>query len=83
MFGAQVALTLLMLTAAASAGKGFLHLVNMDLGYDPHQTMSVPIPISTTTRFHAMTCPSLCLTSDDYSPVFASVIDTGGVLRKV
>ena len=45
MVAAQVALTLLMLTAAAAAGKGFLHLVNMDLGYDPHRTMSVPIPI--------------------------------------
>jgi predicted permease len=45
MVAAQVALTLLMLTAAAAAGKGFLRLVNMDLGYDPHRTMSVPIPI--------------------------------------
>ena len=45
MVGAQVALTLLLLTAAAAAGKGFLHLVNMDLGYDPHQAMSVPIPV--------------------------------------
>src|SRR5437763_7941905 len=42
---AQVALTLLMLTAAAAAGKGFLRLANMDLGYDPHYTMSVPIPV--------------------------------------
>lgn len=45
MVAAQVALTLLMLTAAAAAGKGFLKLMNTDLGYDPHQTMSVPIPI--------------------------------------
>jgi predicted permease len=45
MVATQVALTLLMLTAAAAAGKGFLRLVNMDLGYDPHRTMSVPIPI--------------------------------------
>src|SRR5437667_1106665 len=42
---AQVALTLLMLTAAAAAGKGFLRLVNTDLGYDPHNAMSVPIPV--------------------------------------
>ena len=41
----QVALTLLMLTAAGAAGKGFLRLVKTDLGYDPHYTMSVPIPI--------------------------------------
>jgi predicted permease len=45
MVGAQVALTLLMLTAAGAAGKGFLKLVNADLGYDPHQTMSLPIPV--------------------------------------
>jgi predicted permease len=45
MVAAQVALTLLMLTAAAAAGKGFLRLVNADLGYDPHRTMSVPIPV--------------------------------------
>jgi len=45
MVAAQVALTLLMLTAAAAAGKGFLRLVNMELGYDPHRTMSLPIPI--------------------------------------
>ena len=45
MVAAQVALTLLMLTAAGAASKGFLRLVHTDLGYDPHQTMSVPIPI--------------------------------------
>jgi predicted permease len=45
MVATQVALTLLMLTTAAAAGKGFLRLVNMDLGYDPHQTMSLPIPV--------------------------------------
>jgi predicted permease len=45
MVAVQVALTVLLLAAAAAAGKGFLRLVNMDLGYDPHQTMSVPIPI--------------------------------------
>lgn len=41
----QVALTLLLLTVATAAGKGFLRLVDADLGYDPHNTMSVPIPI--------------------------------------
>jgi predicted permease len=45
MVATQVALTLVMLTAAAAAGKGFLRMVNMDLGYDPHRTMSLPIPI--------------------------------------
>lgn len=50
MVGAQVALTVLMLAAAATAGKGFLHMVNADLGYDPHNTMSVPIPIHENTH---------------------------------
>jgi predicted permease len=43
--GAQVALTLVLLTGAGAAGKGFLRLVQADLGYDPHNTMSVPIPV--------------------------------------
>ena len=45
MIAVQVALTLLLLTAAGAAGKGFFRLMNADLGYDPHHTMSVPIPI--------------------------------------
>jgi predicted permease len=50
MVAAQVALTLLMLTAAGAAGKGFLRLVNTNLGYDPHNTMSVPIPVHENTH---------------------------------
>ena len=45
MVALQVALTLLILSAAGAASKGFLRLVKTDLGYDPHQTMSLPIPI--------------------------------------
>jgi predicted permease len=45
MVAVQVALTLLMLTAAGAAAKGFLRLANADLGYDPKSTMSVPIPV--------------------------------------
>ena len=45
MIATQVALTLLMLTAAGAASKGFLRLVNADLGYDPTNTMSLPIPV--------------------------------------
>ncbi len=45
MVGAQVALTILLLTVASAAGKGFLRIVKADLGYDPHNAMSVPIPI--------------------------------------
>ena len=45
MVAVQVALTLLMLTAAGAAGKGFLRLANANLGYDPRNTMSLPIPV--------------------------------------
>lgn len=50
MVGAQVALTLLMLAAASAAGKGFVKLVDTDLGYDPHFAMSVPIPVHENTH---------------------------------
>ena len=50
MVGTQVALTILMLSAAGAAAKGFVHLVRADLGYDPHNTMSVPIPIHENTH---------------------------------
>jgi putative ABC transport system permease protein len=45
MVAVQVALTLLMLTAAGAAQKGFLRLANADLGYEPNNTMSLPIPV--------------------------------------
>lgn len=41
----QIALTLLLLTSAAAATNGFLRLIRTDLGYDPHNTMSVGIPV--------------------------------------
>lgn len=41
----QIALTLLLLTSAAAAINGFVRLVRTNLGYDPHQTMSVGIPV--------------------------------------
>ena len=67
MVAAQVALTLLMLTAAGAAGKGFLRLVNTDLGYDPHQTMSVPIPI------HEGTYPSWKERSEYFEQIRARI----------
>jgi predicted permease len=41
----QIALTLLMLAAAGTAIEGFLRLVYTPLGYDPHNVMSVGLPI--------------------------------------
>lgn len=43
--GGQIALTLLLLTSSAAAVNGFVKLVRTDLGYDPHHTMSVGIPV--------------------------------------
>ena len=40
----QIALTLLLLTSAAAAINGFVRLVHTELGYDPHNVMSVGIP---------------------------------------
>ena len=41
----QITLTLLLLTSAASAVNGFVRLIHTNLGYDPHNTMSVGIPV--------------------------------------
>src|SRR5260370_9652714 len=40
----QIALTLLLLPSAAAAINGFMGVVRADLGYDPHNVMSVGIP---------------------------------------
>ncbi|HEY3835061.1 MAG TPA: FtsX-like permease family protein, partial [Bryobacteraceae bacterium] len=41
----QIALTLLLLTSSAAAMNGFVRLIHAKLGYDPHNTMSVGIPV--------------------------------------
>ncbi len=41
----QIALTLVLLAAAGAAIDGFLRLMRTNLGYDPHNTMSVGIPV--------------------------------------
>ncbi len=41
----QIALTLLLLTSAAAAINGFLQVVHVNLGYEPHNVMSVGIPV--------------------------------------
>ena len=43
--GLQIALTLVLLAAAGSAMQGFLKVVHTPLGYDPHNVMSVGIPL--------------------------------------
>lgn len=41
----QIALTLLLLTAAGASVAGFVRLMHTQLGYDPHNTMVVGIPL--------------------------------------
>jgi predicted permease len=41
----QIALTLVMLAGAGAAMQGFLRLIHTPLGYDPHNVMSVGIPV--------------------------------------
>lgn len=41
----QIALTLLLLTAAGAAIQGFERMMKRPLGYDPHHVMSVGIPV--------------------------------------
>jgi predicted permease len=41
----QIALTLVMLAGAGAAMQGFLRLLHTPLGYDPHNVMSVGIPV--------------------------------------
>ena len=45
LIAAQAALTLLMLAGAGTAMRGFLRLIHTPLGYDPHNVMSVGIPV--------------------------------------
>jgi len=45
LIAAQIALTLVMLAGAGAAMEGFLKLIRTPLGYDPHNVMSVGIPI--------------------------------------
>jgi predicted permease len=45
LIGGQIALTLLMMAGAGAAIEGFLRLAHVKLGYDPHNVMSVGIPV--------------------------------------
>ena len=51
----QIALTMVMLVAAGGALQTFVHLLHVPLGYDPHNVMSVGIPVhdNTYTKWEA------------------------------
>jgi predicted permease len=45
MVASQVALTVLMLMLSITAAKGFLHILDTDLGYDPRNCVALGIPV--------------------------------------
>jgi putative ABC transport system permease protein len=49
LIGGQIALTLVMLAGAGAAMQGFVKLLHTNLGYDPHNVMSVGIPVHANT----------------------------------
>jgi putative ABC transport system permease protein len=46
----QIALTMLLMTAAGAAIQGFVRMMHVPLGYDPHHVMSVGIPVHDNTH---------------------------------
>ncbi len=57
----QIALTLLLLTAAGIAIQGFVRMLHVNLGYNPHNVMSVGIPV------HEHTFPTWAERSDYFT----------------
>jgi predicted permease len=69
----QIALTLLLLAGAGSAMEGFVRLMHTPLGYDPHNVMSVIIPI------HANSYTTLSARGAYFEQLRAKVAETPGV----
>ena len=70
----QIALTLLLLTAAGAAIEGFLRMMRMPLGYDPHNVMSVGIPV------HDDTYPTWPGRVNYYEQLRAKIAEVPGVV---
>ena len=49
LIGGQIALTILLLTTAGAAIQSFLRLSHLPLGYDPHDVMSIGLPLRAAT----------------------------------
>ena len=73
LIGGQIALTLLMLSGAGAALEGFLRLMNVHLGYDPHNVMSVGIPV------HENTYSTWAERSNYFEQIRAKIASTPGV----
>ena len=69
----QIALTLLMLAGAGAAMEGFLRLMHTPLGYDPHNVMSVGIPV------HDGTYPTWAARSAYFDQLLKKVATVPGV----
>jgi putative ABC transport system permease protein len=73
LIGGQIALTLLMLSGAGAAMEGFIRLLNIRLGYDPHNVMSVGIPV------HEGTYLTIAERSAYFERILAKIAETPGV----
>lgn len=69
----QIALTLLLLAGAGSAMEGFAQLLHTHLGYDPHNVMSVGIPL------HENTFTNWETRRAYFEQLYAKVAETPGV----
>ena len=73
LIGGQIALTLLMMAGAGAAIEGFLKVAHTPLGYDPHNVMSVGIPI------HDGTYKTWPERAAYFEQIFAKVAEVPGV----
>jgi predicted permease len=69
----QIALTLLLLAGAGSAMEGFVRLMHMPLGYDPHHVASLGIPL------HDNSYTTWAARAAYFEQLRAKVADTPGV----
>jgi putative ABC transport system permease protein len=69
----QIALTLVMLAGAGAAMRGFLRLLHTPLGYDPHNVMSVGIPV------HDGSYPSWAARSAYFEQLRSKIANVPGV----
>src|SRR5580658_7813989 len=70
----QIALTMLLLTAAGIAIQGFVRMMHVNLGYNPHNVMSVGIPV------HEHTFPTWAERSNYFTQLRDKLATVPGVL---
>jgi putative ABC transport system permease protein len=69
----QIALTMLLLAGAAASMEGFVRMIHMPLGYDPHHVISIWIPL------HNDSLTGWAARSAYFEQLLAKVSDTPGV----